>query len=774
MRYSIVSATRGISPPLGIFLAVMLSSYVMAQSPIVDQWRITEERPGEGWHHPDFDTGEWRQADGGFGTRGTPSARLGTVWNSSEIWARKQFSLDSLPEQPALWLHHDEDVEVYINGQQVFAAEGYTTEYELAPLPAQAAEALRVGDNVLALHCRQTTGGQFVDVHMVDADSVPELPPGKLDTEPFRSELITAWGSEVTAENAWTEYPRPQLTRDNWRNLNGHWEYAITNKVQEAAPEQWDGKILVPYPLESRLSGVQRLLDPREALWYRRNIEFDGNVPDRERVRLNFEAVDYDCQVFLNGAQVGSHRGGSDPFFFDVTDQLQAGNNELILRVLDATEQWQLNGKQSLNPHAIWYTRNSGIWQTVWMERVHATCIDDLTIMTDADSGTIVVSAEVSDLGDGQQLQVEVKDGEEVVAIATDHPQEVSLSVPDAKLWSPSDPHLYSLDIKLIDSQGQALDRVGSYAGIRSVGKTRDSDGNLRFTLNGEVIFHWGPLDQGWWPDGLLTPPSDEAMLFDIDYLKDAGFNMIRKHIKVEPRRYYYHCDRLGMMVWQDQVSGGARAPWTRLRPDPEDAEWPDEHHEQYILEFDRMISNLDSHPSIVVWTPFNEAWGQHRTVEVGEWVAARDPSRLVNIASGGNFWPVGDIVDHHSYPDPHFPFASETDGVEDRRYEDFIRVVGEFGGHGFPVDGHVWDANRRNWGYGELPKTLDEYRQRYVGTLDGLNRLRGRGIAAGVYTQTTDVEGEVNGLMTYDRKVAKISAEELAELHRRLFEPLP
>jgi beta-galactosidase len=239
---------------------------------------------------------------------------------------------------------------------------------------------------------------------------------------------------------------------------------------------------------------------------------------------------------------------------------------------------------------------------------------------------------------------------------------------------------------------------------------------------------------------------------------------MIRKHIKVEPRRYYYHCDRMGMMVWQDQVSGGTRPPWTRLNPDPVDAKWPNKLHEQFMLEFERMIDALANHPSIVVWTPFNEAWGQHRTVEVGNWTVKRDPTRLVNIASGGNFWPVGDIVDEHRYPDPNFPF-------DEKRYSDFIKVVGEFGGHGYPVQGHLWDANRRNWGYGGLPENESEYKQRYVASIEVLNDLRKQGIAAGVYTQTTDVEGEINGLMTYDRKAIKIPAAELSKLHQVLFQ---
>ena len=349
------------------------------------------------------------------------------------------------------------------------------------------------------------------------------------------------------------------------------------------------------------------------------------------------------------------------------------------------------------------------------------------------------------------------------VARAKGAADKLTLKVQEPKLWSPQSPALYDLEVRLND------DLVHSYVGIREVGKVKDSEGHWRFSLNGEPIFHWGPLDQGWWPDGLLTPPSDEAMLFDIEWLKKAGFNMIRKHIKVEPRRYYYHCDRLGMMVWQDQVSGGvgeAWPAWTRLKPDPVDATWPAEQHKQFMLELDRMITELESHPSIVGWVPFNERWAQHQTMDVGEWTVKRDPSRLINIASGGNFWPIGDIVDAHNYPNPVFPWDDGKGG----RFDDYIKVMGEFGGHGYPVKGHLWDAERRNWGYGGLPKNKAEYKERYVTSLKMLNELRKEGIAGGIYTQTTDVEGEINGLMSYDRKIIKIPAEELAELHQILF----
>jgi beta-galactosidase/beta-glucuronidase len=750
-----------------ITVAALLNVAVLSSAQeIVDDWRYTLRRPAEAWRQPDFDAATWKQGPGGFGTRNTPEARVGTVWATNDIWLRKSFQLDSIPGNPALLIHHDEDAEVYINGQGVAVLKGFTREYGVVPIEKRSA--LKNGQNVLAVHCRQTTGGQFIDVHLVDADSVPKLPPPKRCTKPFQSELMTPWGEAVTPENAWTEYPRPQLARDTWHNLNGHWDYAITAADDHKKPEEWSGRILVPYCLESKLGGVQRLLDATEALWYRRT--FEASPASGLHTLLNFEAVDYRCDVFVNGQSVGSHQGGNTPFSLDITGVVRHGENEVVVRVEDETEAWQLRGKQVLNARGIWYTQVSGIWQTVWLEHVAPCHIRDLKIATDPSAGTITVRPLLAEQSGSEVVRIVVKDGDRPVAESEGAMRSFTLTIPDAKLWSPDSPQLYDIQVTLLDAGGQVLDSVASYAGIRAVGKKQDAGGHWRFTLNGKEIFHWGPLDQGWWPDGLLTPPSDEGMLFDIQYLKAAGFNMIRKHIKVEPRRYYYHCDRLGMMVWQDHVSGGEQPPWTRLKPNPVDARWPDEQHRQFMLELDRMISALENHPSIVSWVPFNERWGQHRTMEVGRWTVQRDPTRLVNIASGGNFWPVGDVVDAHKYPHPEFPFADGAGG----RFDDYIKVMGEFGGHGYPVPGHLWDANRRNWGYGGLPQNEEEYKQRYVTSLDMLNELRALGIAGGIYTQTTDVEGEINGLVTYDRKIVKIPAAELAELHQRLFADPP
>lgn len=747
------------------FPGAATTSRLSAQE-IVDDWRINFRKPADDWKDPGFDDGDWQQANGGFGTHDTPGARIGTVWATNTLWLRKHFSIVSVPAKPALLIHHDEDAEVYLNGKSIAALKGYVTDYKVVPIAPADRDALKVGDNVLAVHCRQTGGGQFIDVHVIDADNVPKLPVPERSTQPFASELITQWGAELDANEVWNEYPRPQLRRGDWTNLNGNWDYAITSVDEQAVPPQWAGEVLVPFCLESKLGGVHRLLDSSEALWYHRTFELGPTTGNRQL--LNFEAVDYRCRVFVNGKQVGTHRGGHTPFSFDITDAAREGTNTLVVRVEDETEGWQLRGKQTLNARGIWYTQVSGIWQTVWMEQVPTSHFQDVKIHTDAAAGTISVRPVVSNPA-GMKTRLVVKDGQRVVADSSGTDGTMQVVIPDAKLWSPATPFLHQLELSLLDGDGRTVDRVESYAGIRTVGKTKDADGHWRFTLNGEEIFHWGPLDQGWWPDGLLTPPSDEAMRFDIQWLKDAGFNMIRKHIKVEPRRYYYHCDSIGMMVWQDQVSGGAQPDWTRLQPNPSDADWPEAEHDQFMLELERMISSLENHPSIVCWVPFNEAWGQHKTVDVGQWTVKRDPTRLVNIASGGNFWPVGDIVDAHQYPHPGFPFDQGGGG----RFDDYIKVMGEFGGHGLPVIGHLWDTNRRNWGYGGLPQNAEEYKERYVTSINMLNELRGQGIAAGVYTQTTDVEGEINGLLTYDRKVIKIDAGELAELHKRLFLPV-
>jgi beta-galactosidase len=583
--------------------------------------------------------------------------------------------------------------------------------------------------------------------------------------QPAPKSMLTEWGHKVTASTAWQEYPRPQMERKAWRNLNGLWQYQITAKSVTAAPEAWAGEILVPFAIESALSGVKKRVTPDDALWYRRTFETPAQK-EGERTLLNFEAVDYECAVWLNNRQVGAHVGGNLPFSFDITAALKAGANTLTVRVLDATDSaYQLHGKQRLKPEGIWYTPVSGIWQTVWLETVPAVHVTAVQV-TPSVTGKVAIRLATSGNVTPQATATASLNGK-TVATASGAADNLTLMIPQPRLWAPDSPTLYDLQFTV------GADHVTSYAGLRETSVSKDANGNLRLFLNGNALFHFGTLDQGWWPDGLLTPPSDAAMRSDIEFLKAAGFNTIRKHIKVEPRRYYLHCDRLGMMMWQDQVSSGvgkkrnsngSSPAWTRLKPDPEEAVWPETAHRQYLAELQTMMETLRSHPCIVLWVPFNEAWGQHRTVEVGKWAMAFDPTRQVNIASGGNFHPVGHIVDHHQYPHPDFPFDLGQNG----RFDGFVKVVGEFGGHGFPVAGHLWNPNARNWGYGGLPKDKDEWLERYKTSIAKLAQLKQQGIAAGIYTQTTDVEGEINGLITYDRKVRKLAPEVLAKIHRQ------
>ncbi len=584
--------------------------------------------------------------------------------------------------------------------------------------------------------------------------------------QPAEAPMLTRWGKLVNADNAWREYPRPAFARESWTSLNGQWDLAFAAE-NAARPGEFPMKIVVPFAPESTLSGVRRVLEPTESLWYRRT--FPHTPKPGRRTLLNFEAVDYQATVWVNGKEVGQHIGGNLPFSFDITDAIKAGDNELIVRAIDRTNapgSFQLRGKQVLKPQGIWYTRVSGIWQSVWLEEVPVRRLADVHIVTKYNPATITITPTLAGpAGEGELVRVTaVLEGKTVATAAG--ADKIVLSIPSAKLWSPARPNLYDLKIELLDGTGNVVDSVSSYAGIREVGQARDAEGHLRFTLNGQVIFHWGPLDQGWWPDGLLTPPSDAALKSDVEFLKAAGFNMIRKHIKVEPRRFYYHCDRLGIMLWQDQPSGGVNPKWTRMAPDPKDAEWPDTAHQQYMAELKGMVDTLRNHPCIVIWVPFNEAWGQHRTVEVGKWIAAYDPTRQINIASGGNYWAVGHVADHHEYPNPNFPLT-------DARFKDMIKVVGEFGGHGWPVKGHLWNEKMRNWGYGGLPKTIEEWQARYTKSMDILADLKSKGIAAGVYTQTTDVEGEINGLLTYDREVQKLPAADLKTISKKLGEEI-
>ena len=577
---------------------------------------------------------------------------------------------------------------------------------------------------------------------------------------PVGDRIMTQWGENLDPSEVLPEYPRPQMVRDQWMNLNGLWEYAIT--PAEAEPDKMDGNILVPFAVESALSGVGRAVGENEALWYER--EF--TIPEEwagQRVQLNFGAVDWKAEVYVDGAFVGEHTGGYAPFSFDVTDMLAKGKkHSLKVKVTDRTDKWfQPRGKQVSQPEGIWYTAVTGIWQTVWMEPVPASHIDSYYAVADIDEGTLAVTVDAA-LEDGDVVEVVLlADG---APVAKAEGKEVTLAVPEMRLWLPSDPYLYDLEIKVL-RDGVAADLVKGYTAMRKISYAADKDGHKRMLLNNEPLFQYGPLDQGWWPDGLYTAPSDEALAFDIEKTKEMGFNMIRKHVKVEPSRWYWHCDRLGMLVWQDMpsIADNSTNVWdNRTYENGTDTPVPDDAKANYYKEWGEIMSAFKVFPCIVTWVPFNEAWGQFDTEEVVKFTRAQDPTRLINYASGGNFVKCsGDILDLHNYPHPEMYLYDK----------DYINVLGEYGGIGWPVEGHLWQPDR-NWGYVQF-KSADEVLDTYEKYADMLLDLIDDGFAGAIYTQTTDVEIEVNGLMTYDRKVVKLDMERLRAINRKVIESM-
>ena len=587
-------------------------------------------------------------------------------------------------------------------------------------------------------------------------------PAGRADWKPAEGRMLSRFAKDVTVDTAWREYPRPQMVRSRWQNLNGLWDYALTPK-DAPRPGAFDGEILVPFPIESALSGVNKVPGAERRLWYRRRFtvppEWSG-----DRVILHFGAVDWHAAVSVNGKPVGEHKGGYTPFRFDITDALAAqGRQELIVSVWDPTDTWtQARGKQVSEPGGIWYTSVTGIWQTVWLEPVPAASIASLSAVSDIDNGTVRLRVAVRGRNSGLQVHAAVYDkGRKIAEGGGPSDGPLTLEIPAPRLWTPDSPHLYDLDVRLTRGR-DAVDRVAGYFAMRKVSLGKDDRGFTRLMLNNRPVFMLGPLDQGWWPDGLYTAPTDEALRYDVEVTKKLGFNMARKHVKVEPARWYYHCDRLGLMVWQDMPNGNLRRGRPnnlRVAPgDAEDAARPADSARQFEAELAELIDAFSVFPSIVSWVPFNEGWGQYDSGRIAAWIENRDPSRLVNANSGWTDRGVGHVYDTHMYPGPgmeHIPPERAT-------------LLGEFGGLGWPVEGHLW-WNKRNWGY-RTYYSREDVNAKYLEVVGNVIGPIGRGLAAAVYTQTTDVEGEVNGLMTYDREIVKFDEEKLRALHNRLY----
>jgi beta-galactosidase/beta-glucuronidase len=573
---------------------------------------------------------------------------------------------------------------------------------------------------------------------------------------------MTTWGENIDVNNVWNEYPRPIMERTQWVNLNGLWDYAITDALQKDAPATFDGEILVPFCVESALSGVGKSVSAAQELWYQRKFTLPKNW-NKDNILLNFGAVDWKCDVWVNGTKVGSHSGGYAPFSIDITNAVaRKGENTLTVCVWDPTDKgYQPRGKQMIKQKTIWYTPVTGIWQTVWLEPVSAAHISSLRILPDIDKRNLSVAASTTSGSSALTLEVKVYDDTTLVASATGAGK-VDIAMPaDMKLWSPDSHALYDLEVALYDGK-KKVDTVKSYAAMRKFSMARDEAGFYRLQLNNKDLFQFGPLDQGWWPDGLYTPPSYEAMIYDLVKTKELGFNMIRKHIKVEPATWYTYCDRNGIIVWQDMPSGDSNPEWQKYTYfTGADIQRTAQSELNYRKEWEEIIDCLYSYPCISTWTPFNEAWGQFKTKEIAAWTKELDPSRLVNPASGGNYYRTGDILDLHKYPAPDM-FLFDPDRAN---------VIGEYGGIGYAVTGHLW-APDRNWGYIKF-KSTDEVTDTYVDYAEQLYNFVEKGVTAGVYTQTTDVEIEINGFMTYDRKVMKMDEKRVRDINTKLVNSL-
>ena len=583
---------------------------------------------------------------------------------------------------------------------------------------------------------------------------------------PSDARLLTRWASLVNPEAPHQEYPRPQMRRAAWENLNGRWDYAITAK-EAPLPRKFDGKIVVPFCVESALSGVGKRVGENQALWYQREFSLDAAQAGK-RTLLHFGAVDWHSTIWINGKEAGQHRGGYDPFTIDITSLIKAPSavNVVTVRVWDPTEKGtHPRGKQHSRPHGIWYTPVTGIWQTVWLEFVpKQNHIRGLKITTDPD--TKRVQLQVDTAGDANATLSAVVDGVSkrrgrlkfLPIEGTQRDDTIEFQFRNVRLWSPDEPWLYRFKVNLLADDGTVIDSVRSYFGIRKISLGKDINGMKRLLLNGEPLFQFGPLDQGWWPDGLYTPPTEEAMVYDLEVTQRLGFNMVRKHVKVESARWYQWCDENGLLVWQDLPNGGKHAPWPRDGVEvPRDADSA----KQYEAELKSMIDTHHNHPSIVMWVPFNEAWGQYDTVRIANWVQQYDPTRLVNAASGGNDFLAGHIDDDHFYPGP-----GASPALPDRAV-----ALGEYGGLGLPLTGHTWQAEK-NWGYRSF-KDSKSLTQAYVKLIEKLKPLVQSHVAAAVYTQTTDVEVEVNGLMTYDRAVMKMDEQTITKANRSLYAPV-
>ena len=582
------------------------------------------------------------------------------------------------------------------------------------------------------------------------------------------ADIKTVWFDSVDKQCPHAEHPRPGFKRDCWQSLNGIYDYSFRNEDEKGIGEP-QGKILVPFAPECALSGVEKPLDPQKRMWYRRTFTVNDELKGKELL-LHFDAVDWQCSVFVNGSHSGIHTGGYIPFYFNITNLVKDGENTLELQVYDPTDEgWQQRGKQSCKSHGFWYTGTSGIWQSVWLEGVNAAHIQSVRMVPDIDNTRLNISAALSQQGQDAVLSAHVTLKGESIAQKELDPAGDFIDIPDMRLWSPEQPELYDVTFTLTQN-GEAADTVASYFGMRKFSIENDENGIPRLCLNNKPYFQRGLLDQGYWCDGGMTPPTDEAMIYDIAKMKELGFNMLRKHIKVEPARWYYHCDRLGMLVWQDMISGGQyignfyAGVLPNLNITVKDNKYDSfsrgnpKWRENFKTELFEMIDHLYNCTSICCWVPFNEGWGQFDAKEIGQSVKQADPSRFVDHASGWYDQGGGDFKSMHKYIVP--VYLPKTKG---RPF-----VLSEFGGYSNIVSGHTWNE-KKSFGY-LMYKSKESLTAGYQKLLEKqVIPLIKRGLCATVYTQVSDVEFEVNGILTYDRKQVKLDEETLKQLNAKM-----